>query len=274
MLVRWWRKLTGGPRARRAEIPDSLWRQTLAHYPFLQQDDAAQTQSLRQLAGAFLQGKQFHGANGLAITDAMATAIAAQACLPVLHLHAPLRGIAWYDDFVGIVVHPGSVLARRENVDELGVVHRYDEVLSGEAMQDGPVMLSWQDVADAGASAQDGYNVVIHEFVHKIDMRDGMPDGCPPLPAGFMGTDSARAARKVWLGTLQRHYLAFCDQLSLAERFGAPQPWLDPYAATTVDEFFAVTSEAYFVNRTRFAADFAGLLPMFDAFFRSARPPA
>jgi len=272
MLAHWLRNLTGAASARPSEIADSVWQHTLAHYPFLQQPDAAHARSLRQLTRAFLDNKEFHGANGLIITDAMAVAIAAQACLPVLHLHAPLRGIDWYDDFVGIVVHPGSVVARRESVDDLGVVHRYDEVLSGEAMQDGPVMLSWQDVADSGNSAQDGYNVVIHEFVHKIDMRDGTPDGCPPLPAGFMGTGSARAARDAWSAALQQHYLAFCDQLSLAERFGAAQPWLDAYAATSPDEFFAVTSEAYFVNRTRFTADFAGLLPMFNAFFRSTAP--
>ena len=38
----------------------------------------------------------------------MALAIAAQAVLPVLHL-----GLRWYDDFVGIVVHPDEVVARR-----------------------------------------------------------------------------------------------------------------------------------------------------------------
>ena len=26
-------------------------------------------------------------------------------------------------------------------------------------------------------------NVVIHEFVHKLDMADGEADGCPPMPA-------------------------------------------------------------------------------------------
>jgi len=272
MLLRWLGGLTGVRRRRTAQIPDAMWQQTLARYPFLQQADGAQAPSLRELAAAFLACKEFHGANGLHITDAMAIAIAAQACLPVLQLRAPLAGIAWYDDFVGIVVHPGSVLARRERVDDIGVVHHYDETLSGEAMQDGPVMLSWQDVADAGTSARDGYNVVVHEFVHKIDMRDGMPDGCPPLPPGFMGSTSARAARAAWLGVLEQHHTAFCDQLSLAERFGAAAPWLDPYAATSLDEFFAVASEAYFVNRPRFAADFGGLLPMFDAFFRSQRP--
>lgn len=266
-MMRWLQDLTGKRRTRQADIAPVLWQHTLAQYPFLQASD---TVALGKMAREFLGTKEFHGANGLQITDAMAIAIAAQACLPVLQVQAPLAGIAWYDDFVGIVVHPGSVVARRENVDEVGVVHQYAEVLSGEAMQDGPVTLSWQDVAASGATAAQGYNVVIHEFVHKIDMRSGMPDGCPPLYAGFMGADSAKTACIAWRATLEQQYLAFCDRLSLAERFGGEPVWLDPYAATAPDEFFAVTSEAYFVNRARFVSDFPGLLPMFDAFFNRA----
>lgn len=266
-MLGWLRQLGGWHRGSAPDIGDGLWQQTLERFAFLRHAD---TTALRQMTRAFLDTKQFHGANGLEITDAMAVAIAAQACLPVLRLQAPLAGIAWYGDFVGIVVHPGSVRARRETVDATGVVHQYDEVLSGEAMQDGPVTLSWQDVAAAGETAVDGYNVVIHEFVHKIDMRDGIADGCPPLYAGFMDATSARAARAAWLTTLEQQYLAFCDRLSLAQRFGGDPVWLDSYAATSRDEFFAVASEAYFVNRARFAADFPQLMPMFDAFFNPA----
>ena len=74
----------------------------------------------------------------------MAVAIAAQACLPVLRL-----GLRPYDGFVGIVVHPDEVQVRREFVDDDGVVHEYDDVLAGEAMEGGPVMLSWRDVSGA-----------------------------------------------------------------------------------------------------------------------------
>jgi Mlc titration factor MtfA (ptsG expression regulator) len=75
------------------------------------------------------------------------------------------------------------VVARREQLDEHGVVHEYDEVLSGEALEGGPVMLSWRDVRSSGRSAAEGYNVVIHEFAHVLDMADGLADGVPPLPA-------------------------------------------------------------------------------------------
>lgn len=266
-MMRWLLRLGDKRQARPPQIPDALWQATLQQFPFL---CLADTSALRRLARDFLDTKEFHGSNGLEITDAMAVAIAAQACLPVLHLQMPLAGIAWYDDFVGIVVHPGSVVARREVADAVGVVHQYDEVLSGEAMQDGPITLSWQDVAASGSTAAQGYNVVIHEFVHKIDMRDGVPDGCPPLVAGFMGATHAKAARSAWMATLEQEYLRMCDRLSLAQRFGGEPVWLDAYAATSMDEFFAVASEAYFVNRTQFAIECAGLLPMFDAFFRPA----
>ena len=109
---------------------------------------------------------------------------------------------------------------------------------------------------------------MIHEFVHKLDLRDGQSDGCPPLPPGFMGKLRAREARAYWCATLQTVYDDFRELVIKAERFGAPPTWLDPYGAEAIDEFFAVASEAYFVNRERFGREFPTLLPLFDAFFR------
>jgi Mlc titration factor MtfA (ptsG expression regulator) len=266
-----WLNILRGKRSGSRELPESLWQDTLTSFPFLSRLSGPDLNLLRQLARQFLDQKEFHGAAGFHITDDVALAIAAQACLPVLHIESPLRGLDWYRDFVGIVVHAGPVRAQRERVDEAGIVHSYQEVLTGEAMQDGPVTLSWQDVMDAGHSAQHGYNVVIHEFVHKIDMRDGSADGCPPLPADFMGALSTGRARKNWLFVLTTHYQDFCDKLSLTERFGGAAQWLDPYAAESIDEFFAVASEAYFVNPENFARDFAELVPLFDAFFKPSR---
>ncbi|RYZ07177.1 MAG: zinc-dependent peptidase [Comamonadaceae bacterium] len=248
--------MLGWLRRRRGarDIPDPLWQSTLAAYPFLSQRPEGELQRLRDLAAAFLAHKEFHGAGGLEITDAMGVAIAAQAVLPVLHL-----GLGWYDDFVGIVVHPADVVAQRTVTDDDGVVHEYEEELAGEAMDGGPVMLNWRDVAEAGSTAESGYNVVIHEFVHKIDMRDGAPDGCPPMPSA--------SARRAWLAVLQAAFDMFREQVIVSERFGGTAPWLDPYGATSLDEFFAVACEAYFVNRERFGAEFPTLVPLFDGFF-------
>ncbi len=242
-------------------IPEALWQRTLQHYPFLAQLPAHQQLHLRSLSSRFLAQKEFSGAHGLIVTDQMAVAIAAQACLPVLHL-----GLKLYDDFKGIVVHPGAMIARREITDAAGVVHRYSEVLAGEAMERGPVTLSWQDVAASGELATKGYNVVIHEFIHKIDMRDGRPNGCPPLPS--------RAAKAAWQAVMQSAYEAFKSQVVMAERFGGEPPWLDAYGAESPAEFFAVACEAYFVNRERFTQDFSALTALFDRFFQRHRDSA
>lgn len=245
----WWRRRRAVP-----DLPDALWQGLLAGHAFLAALPPAEQASLRELSGQFLASKEFHGAGGLEITDAMALAIAAQAVLPVLHL-----GLHWYDDFVGIVVHPDQVVARRSSQDETGVVHEWDEVLAGEAMEQGPVMLSWQDVRDAGSSADHGYNVVVHEFIHKIDMRDGHADGCPPMPA---------ARRQAWHAVMQAEYDSFREKVRIAERFSGEPTWLDPYGAENPGEFFAVAAEAYFVNPARFAQEFPALQPLFDGFFR------
>ena len=258
-MFRWLRRFRALP-----SIPDAAWQATLTRYPFLSHLTEVERVRLRTLTAGFLSEKEFHGAHGFAITDEVALAIAAQAVLPLLHLKG---GLTWYDDFVGVVVHPSEVVAQRKTTDTAGVVHEYEEVVAGEAMDRGPMMLSWQDVLASSITGDSGYNVVVHEFAHKIDMRNGMADGCPPLPPGFAGTANAREARAAWLAALQAAYESFREQTIVAERFGGEAPWLDPYGAESISEFFAVACEAYFVNRPRFAQEFPALLELFDEFF-------
>ena len=246
LLKRWREART---LARRA-IPEPLWQQTLARFPFLAYRNAADVARLRDTATLFLDRKRFTGAHGLVVDDAMAVAIAAQACVPVLEL-----GLGWYDGFVGIVVHADAVVAQREVIDDAGVVHRYEEELAGEAMQGGPVMLSWADVDGAGASADVGYNVVVHEFVHVLDMRDGLADGIPPL--------ADRAAADAWRGVLWTEYDAFCDRTAATR-----DTLLDPYAAEAPEEFFAVASEAFFVAPRAFLEEHSDMYGLLKGFFQ------
>lgn len=253
-------------------IPEPLWQQSLAALPCLARLSPDELERLRQLSAGFLARKQFHGAQGLVISDEIALAIALQACLPLIHLGPD--ALNWYDDFVGIVVQPDEVLAPREALDEAGVLHHWQEPLIGEAMAGGPVMLAWSHVrGDSDKSAQ-GHNLVIHEFAHKFDMR-GKPagadaNGCPPLPAGFLGL-GPKAARQRWQQDWSAAYAGFRQQVELHERFGQHAPWLDAYAAEAPAEFFACACEAYWVARERFALEFPQLAPLLDAFFR--RPP-
>ncbi|MES2717267.1 MAG: M90 family metallopeptidase [Pseudomonadota bacterium] len=249
LLRRWQASREARVLARRA-IPDALWQLTLARLPFLCRRTDADLAELRRLASLFLDSKEFTGSNGLVVDDAMAVCIAAQAVLPVLRF-----GLAPYRGFVGIVVHPDEVLARREVTDDHGLVHTYDEVLAGEAMDGGPVMLSWRDVAEAGDSAAWGYNVVIHEFAHVLDMGDGSADGVPPL-------DSAQA-RRDWLAVLMPAYDRLGEQVACGY-----QTLLDPYGAQGPEEFFAVASETFFVSPNELRAEHPDLYGLLARYFQ------
>lgn len=223
-----WQRWQESRALKRRAIPDALWRRTLKRFKFLpaQGPDA---EELRRLCSLFLDRKEFTGAQGLVVRDDMAVAIAAQACLPVLRL-----GLSVYDGFVGIVVHASSVRARREAMDEDGIVHAYDEVLSGETVEGGPVTLSWRDVRGASHTAEDGYNVVIHEFAHVLDMGNGRLDAMPALPTSI---DKVH-----WAAAWSRAYAEFAAQVDQ----GQPT-LLDPYGAESLEEFFAVAVETFFV---------------------------
>lgn len=252
-----WQALSSAWRARREAaalarrpIPDRLWRRTLKRFPFLPRPGTPDEVTLRRLCSLFLDAKEFTGAQGLTVTDDMAVAIAAQACLPVLAL-----GLERYAGFVGIVVHPRVARVRRSEIDEDGVVHEWDDELSGEAVAGGPVMLSWRDVRAAGARAGAAYNVVIHEFAHVLDMADGQADGVPLLTPDI--------DRRTWILTLEREYADFCRRIQVDEPTA-----LDPYGATSLDEFFAVASEGFFVHPVAMREEHPALHALLVRYYR------
>lgn len=236
----------------RKPIPDLLWRRTLKRFAFLPRMGTPDEAALRRLTSLFLDRKEFSGAHGLVVTDDMAVAIAAQACLPALGLGS---GLSVYEGFVGIVVHPGLARVRRQYEDENGVVHEMDETLSGEAVQGGPVMLSWRDVRSAGAKASQAYNVVIHEFAHVLDMANGTPDGVPQLPIEINPAD--------WRRTYAAAYETFCQAVDDGQETA-----VDPYGAESPDEFFAVTSEAFFVAPEGLQAEHPAVYGLLQRYFR------
>ena len=249
------------------EIPSPLWLQVLQSYPFLQALSLEEKSKLRALSALFLRAKQFSGANGLVVTDAMALTIAAQACLPLLYLGTAQQAVQVYDDFVGIVVHPGTMVAARDVHEDTGLVSHRRMMLEGEAMEHGPVTLSWAAIVESPRrQADSGTSVVIHEFCHKIDMRNGGADGYPSLPAGFLSLPPAEA-RRAWGDTWLSAYESFSQAIRKAERFGEPTPWLDAYGATAPAEFFAVACEAFFVNRPQFAQEWPQLDRLLAALF-------
>ncbi|HEX2829416.1 MAG TPA: M90 family metallopeptidase [Burkholderiales bacterium] len=209
-----------------ASLDPAVWRATLERYPFTRALDEAERTRLCELVKLFLHEKQIHGAGGMVLDDAVRLAIAVQACILVLNL-----GLSSYRGWVEIIVYPDEFVAEYEYVDEAGVAHSVQEPMTGESWERGPVILSWADAEEAGRGA--AYNVVIHEFAHKLDMLNGEANGFPPLHADM--------SRERWSQAFGDAYQDFCGRVD-----GGDDIELDEYAAETPAEFFAVMSEAFF----------------------------
>ena len=235
-----------------AELSDVLWNGSLSALPFLHGLNDAERARLRELVVLFLDSKQMAGAGGLeaTLTNEIRVSIAVQACVPILNL-----GLEYYEGWVGIVVYPGEFVAPRSEHDDDGVVHEYDETIAGEAWDHGPVILSWEDVAQSAEVPEDGYNVVIHEFAHKLDMLNGEADGAPPLHADM--------DRREWQRVMASAYENFCGRVDADE-----DTIIDPYASEHPSEFFAVMSEAFFVIPHVVKREYPELYSQFALFYR------
>jgi Mlc titration factor MtfA (ptsG expression regulator) len=221
----WLRGLTGS----RPDITDEAWTALLSRSRLFAKLDGAERARLRELASRFLARKTFSAAAGHVLTDEQRLAIAALACLPILHL-----GFDWLAGWREVIVYPGEFRVKREHHDEhTGVVTEGEDELIGEAWERGPVILSWADVATDLKQPFDGFNVVAHEIAHKLDMLDGAMNGVPRLPREI--------ARREWIESLQSSY----DALVRAVDRGR-ETFVDPYAAESADEYFACVSELHF----------------------------
>ncbi len=245
-------------------IDEGLWESATQPYLFMRGLAPAQDARLREMAGFFLARKRFAATHGLELTPFMRVQVAAQACILVLEL-----GLEWLDGWSDIIVYPGQFAPEREVVDEAGVVHLVNDAMAGEAWLGGPVILSYEDVAMAGDEDERvaGYNVVIHEFAHKLDMRSGEPDGCPPLHAGMPPA--------AWREAFRAAYTDFCRLVDAADRRAARDGGraldglpLDPYASESPAEFFAVASEAFFETPERLAPAYPAVYGQLRAFYR------
>lgn len=229
-----------------SHVAPDQWQRVEAQMPFLGYLDADDRQCLRQLALQFLGEKALHGARDIILSGDDRLAIALQACLPILHL-----GLDYYDGWAEAIVYPGEFVVPRSVVDEDGVVHEYDDVLSGEAWEGGPVVLSWPQEGDSEA----GVNVVIHEFVHKLDMLNGEPNGQPPLHESM--------SRAAWQRDFSAAYEDFTARLDADE-----ETPLDAYAGEHPAEFFAVASEAFFVDPQRLFDAYPAVYRQLALFYR------
>lgn len=199
-----------------------------ANVPLYRRLPAALRSQLHGHVQVLLAEKDFHGTHSLRVTDAMRIVVAAQAAL--LQLNRPPD---YFPELRSIVLYPARFVVDREVWDEAGLRHSERQVLSGESWEEGQLVLSWDDTLAGGMESGDGYNVVLHEFAHQLDHRSGTTNG---MPAGL-----GRQDRAAWSAAFLPAYERHCARVDAGE-----DTWLDPYAAESPAEFFAVLTEYFF----------------------------
>lgn len=232
----------------RHAIPFWDFDAALARLPILQRLDASERARLHEAASLFLHDKTFSAAGGAEVDSATPLAIALQACLLTLNL-----GEASYRGWSEIILYPDEFLRPREEMDEAGVVHHSRDILAGESWLGGPLVLSLADVEASGQA--DGFNVVLHEFAHKLDMLNGDANGFPPLHRGM---DAA-----AWAQDFSTAYEDLCRRVDSGEDTA-----IDPYATADPAEFFAVLTEVFFETPHLLDAEYPAVYRQLQQFFR------
>lgn len=172
--------------------------------------------------------KNWEGCGGLAMTDEIKVTIAAQASLLLLGLEHD-----YFANVESILVYPASYVAVQKTMESLGIIREAPSYRLGEAWVQGPVIVSWSDALAGGRSANGGHNVVLHEFAHKLDFRDGSVDGVPRL--------QTRQQSAQWAQVMSEEYASLAAHSAAGELTA-----LDAYGAVNAGEFFAVATEAFF----------------------------
>ncbi|GAB5348139.1 M90 family metallopeptidase [Alteriqipengyuania sp. 357] len=174
----------------------------------------------------FLDQITFRGENGVEVNEEMKLSIAAQACLLVVN--SPV----WYETLRNVLLYPSAFLTNRDTHGD-GVVYENQHATLGESWARGPVILAWDHALQGGLDAEDGHNVVIHEFAHQLDGLSGHTNGIPILRKG-----------QAYAGWEKAMLDAFQDQVRRVEN--GQSTLIDPYGATSHQEFFAEAIVTFF----------------------------
>lgn len=197
----------------------------------------------------FLSEKEFFGCAGLEVTDEIRITVAGLACILLLN-----RRATYFPGFSSVLIYPETYVATEVTFDGDLEVHR-KSARAGESWHRGPVVLSWKDVLRGATNAGDGYNVVLHEFAHKLDEENDGTNGLPILPE--------REHYGRWAEVLGREYESLGSRVSRGKN-----RVLHEYGLTSPAEFFAVATESFFEKPAAMKDRLPDLYEQLKTFYR------
>jgi MtfA peptidase len=222
------------PRPWQELLHDRVWQ--------YQQLELEQRDKLHNCVKVIVAEVDWQGLDGHIVNDAMKVTIAG---------HASLMLLGFVNDFMDEV---RTIQVCRQEFDdnrEFDPIYA-TETKSGRARPDGTTVLSWHHVMNARCGGE--RNLVIHEFAHHFDRRDGKMAGTLAFGNPF---DQDR-----WDAVVAEEYADLCDAAATGR-------WtiLRHYGANNRNEFFAVACETFFESPERLQCSHAELYNLLSRFF-------
>ncbi|MEZ6242066.1 MAG: zinc-dependent peptidase [Phycisphaerales bacterium] len=236
-------------RLRTTPLPPEYWEIIDRRVPMIRSMSEPDRRELGGIVQVLLREKRFEGVAGLEMTDEIRVTIAAQAGVLLLH-----RDTGYYPTLRTIIVYPRAYIASARHQNPDGSISEGPQGRAGESWFRGALVLSWDDVVRGAADADDGHNVVLHEFAHQLDSESGAMNGAPAL--------ASAAKYRDWARVLGHEYQQLINELH--EGHAA---LLDPYASVSPPEFFAVATELFFERPAAMRRAYPELYAQLAAFY-------
>jgi len=196
----------------------------------------------------FLNEKEFFGNGGLDVSNEIRITIAGNACLLLLK-----RDKRCFPGFKSILMYPDTYVAKQVTSDGMVESHEHS-TRAGESWHRGPIVLSWADVMRGSLDPNDGHNVVLHEFAHKLDEANNAMNGLPVL------RDHSHYAE--WASVLSKEF----DALLIRANRGTNSV-IDAYGTVSPAEFFAVATESFFEKPVQMKTKLPELYQQLERFY-------
>lgn len=196
----------------------------------------------------FLNEKEFFGFGGLEVSDEIQLTVAGNACLLLLK-----RDKRCFPGFTSILMYPDTYVAKEVKSDGMVESHEHS-ARAGESWHRGPIVLSWADVMRGSLDPNDGHNVVLHEFAHKLDEANNSMNGLPVL------RDHSHYAE--WASVLSKEF----DALLIRANRGTNSV-IDAYGTVSPAEFFAVATESFFEKPIQMKTKLPDLYQQLERFY-------
>ncbi|MDC0661050.1 M90 family metallopeptidase [Marinobacter sp. SS21] len=214
-------------RIARRPFPEPWQRYLVAHMALYRRLPPERRSRLHRDIQVLLHRATFYGCAGLQLNDTMKVLIAAHGALLVNGLSPD-----YYPKLRAILVYPGAYRVR-EQVQDGEILSHSEQDRLGESWHSGRLVLSWDTLSEEAAAEAGHSNVGLHEFAHQLDQLDGASDGAPPL--------ASEAQARHW-------QTVFSDAWQRRQRQTDRDSIIDEYGTESPAEFFAVVTEAFFLQ--------------------------